>query len=225
METSIGNGPRPRIVVVIPTYQEASTIMATLSAVRAIGCVNEIVVVDDASPDGTGNLVERAAVVDERIILLRRAERLGYGSASLDGIREALLQGADFVVQMDADGAYSANDIWALLEGVPDSDSADRPVVVLGSRWAPGARREYWEPAPALINWVANAVTRRRWRLTYRDCTTGFRVLNRLAAELVVEQEDWPRDFRFACAVLVVLTRADAVVTEVPVRFRARTSA
>ncbi len=192
-----------------------------LERLLALGCVRRVVVVDDASPDGTGNIVERLAQDSPVLHLIRRPERSGVGGAMLDGIRFALEDHADIVVLMDADGSYRPDDLWALVDAVRSTD-AGRPGVALGSRWTVGAHREHWDPLPSVANWALNVSLRRRHGLRARDCSSGFRALNRQAATTIAAGDEWPPGFAFSVATLHELERRGAEVVEVPVRFRGR---
>ena len=105
-----------KCIVVIGTYNEAENIPSLLPEIIALGDQYEAIVIDDSSPDGTGELVEKLSFNQPRIHAVHRARRLGYGTAYLEGFRAALQMGADYVIQMDADYSHNPQDIPRLVE-------------------------------------------------------------------------------------------------------------
>lgn len=127
-----------RAIVVIPTYNEAESIAPTIAALLAAVPTASVLVVDDASPDGTGALVDRLAADDTRISVLHRTERDGLGHAYLAGFDLALEQGYQQIVEMDADGSHPASALPAMLAGLATHG------LVIGSRWTPGGSVADW---------------------------------------------------------------------------------
>ena len=157
-------------LVVIPTYNEAENVGAMIAAVTGVSADHSVLVVDDASPDGTARLAsEAAARSDGRVAVLRRERRLGLGSAYRDGLAQGLSlgrHGALFV--MDCDFSHDPSAIPALAARLSDT-----PMVV-GSRYVAGGRIEGWGPHRHLLSRLANACARALLRLPVRDCTSGF---------------------------------------------------
>ena len=163
-------------MVVVPTYQEAAGIRGFLEdlldhTVPSLvdGLLVEVLVVDDASPDGTGDLVAAHPEFGRRVRLLRRAGKDGLGNAYRAGIREALRAGADVVVQMDADGSHRPADLPALLRAVRGND------LVIGSRYVAGGSTLHWPRRRRALSRAANTYARRMLGLRTHDATAGFR--------------------------------------------------
>ena len=160
------------IVVVLPTYNEADNLAAMADALWALPLPTlEILVVDDASPDGTGRLAdELAAAHPDRMSVIHRPDKLGLGTAYKRGFRLALESGADVVVQMDADFSHSPSYLPGFIAQLEDYD------VVVGSRYVPqGKLDERWETERVLLSTWANAYARRLLGSRAKDATAGFK--------------------------------------------------
>ncbi|MHC8496698.1 MAG: glycosyltransferase, partial [Actinomycetes bacterium] len=121
-----------RTLVIIPTYNERESLPRIISAVRAVAPEIEILVADDASPDGTGHIADEIAAGDRSVHVLHRRGKEGLGAAYLAGFAWALERDYEVIVEMDADGSHRAEDLPLLLAALHDAD------LVLGSRWVPG---------------------------------------------------------------------------------------
>ena len=143
-----------RALVVLPTYNEAENVLAITRAVLAVDATLEVLVVDDASPDGTGDLVERERAQEPRLALLRRAGKLGLGTAYLAGFRFGLERGYDFVLTMDCDGSHHPRYLPALLAALKDHD------MVIGSRYVPGGGIANWPWSRRALSSFANLYAR-----------------------------------------------------------------
>lgn len=159
------------VTVVLPTYNEADNLEAITGALLALPLATRILVVDDASPDGTGALADQlAARQPDRMDVIHRGGKLGLGTAYLQGFRQALAAGADVVVQMDADFSHSPSYLPGFVERLRDYD------VVVGSRYvAEGRLDEHWERGRVWLSAWANLYA--RWLLGIRvhDATAGFK--------------------------------------------------
>jgi len=168
-----------KIIVVVPTYNEADNLVALVEALFALSLPDlEVVVVDDNSPDGTGALADRLSEAHAgRLSVLHRPKKRGLGTAYLEGFRWALAEarGAQAVVQMDADFSHSPDYIPALVERLREYD------VVVGSRYVAGGRLDKrWGPWRYLLSWWANSVyTRLMLGLRVHDATAGFKAWRR----------------------------------------------
>lgn len=165
-----------QLTIVIPTYNEADNIAALVEALWALPLPGlRLLVVDDGSPDGTGDIVEALrAPAGSRIELIRRPGKLGLGSAYITGFRAALAAGAQAVGQMDADFSHSPLYLPGFLEALEDADA------VLGSRYVPGGRLdERWGLGRVLLSWFGNVYARTILGLRVRDATGGFRLWRR----------------------------------------------
>ncbi|MER7556559.1 polyprenol monophosphomannose synthase [Nocardioides sp. NPDC126508] len=163
-----------RCVIIVPTYNEAATLPALLSALEAVRAVPahtrvDVLVVDDNSPDGTATVVRRHEGFGDWLTLLDRPGKEGLGAAYRAGFATALAAGYDAVVQIDADGSHPAAEIPAMLELLRTHD------LVLGSRYVPGGATENWPLRRQALSWCANAYARGLLGLRTRDTTAGFR--------------------------------------------------
>ncbi len=166
-----------RGIVVIPTYNEASNIELLVDRVRGSVPSLDILVVDDNSPDGTGDIVEEIMAHDKQIQVLHRAEKSGLGTAYLAGFAWALDRGYDVIIEMDADGSHLPEQLPRLLHAVTDAD------LVLGSRWVPGGRVVNWPTRRELLSRGANTYTRLALGVQVHDATGGYRAFRRETLE------------------------------------------
>ena len=132
-----------RVLVVIPTYNELGSLPLTLDRLRAAVPTADVLVVDDGSPDGTGELADSRAAADSSIQVMHRTEKRGLGPAYLAGFSWALEHGYEVIVEMDADGSHRAVDLPAILDRI-DADPSHSADLVLGSRWIPGGHVQNW---------------------------------------------------------------------------------
>ena len=127
-----------RVLVVIPTYNEAENLESLVARLRAAVPEADVLVVDDGSPDGTGEIADRLAAADPSVHVLHRTEKAGLGAAYIAGFRRALAEGYDAVVEMDADGSHAPEELPRLLTALREAD------LVIGSRWVPGGQIRNW---------------------------------------------------------------------------------
>ncbi|MEZ5116724.1 MAG: polyprenol monophosphomannose synthase [Candidatus Nanopelagicales bacterium] len=161
--------PVRRPLVVIPTYNErdnlATIVRRTLEAEPRV----DVLVADDNSPDGTGDLADAIAAEEPRVHVMHRLGKEGLGAAYLAGFAWALEHGYDAVVEMDADGSHQPEQLPLLLAALADAD------LVLGSRWVPGGRVENWPRTREILSRGGNLYTRLVLDVPMRDATGGFR--------------------------------------------------
>ncbi|MFC0707552.1 polyprenol monophosphomannose synthase [Cellulomonas uda] len=209
----------PRVLVVVPTYNEKESIPGALARLLEHVPGADVLVVDDASPDGTGPLVEqiaadeRAAGVARTVTVLHRSGKQGLGAAYVAGFGWALERDYDVVVEMDADGSHRAQDLPALLAAVPDAD------LVLGSRWVPGGEVVNWPKNREVLSRGANTYTRLLLGIPVHDATGGFRAYR---ADLLRELQlvdVASRGYCFQIDMTLRSLRAGARVVEVPITF------
>jgi dolichol-phosphate mannosyltransferase len=172
-----------RPLVIVPTYNERGNITALTEALLAIEHL-KILIVDDASPDGTGQLADRLAATSQgRLWVLHRSGRRGLGLSYLDGMRAALGTDATHICQMDADLSHDPADVPRLLAAVADADLA------IGSRYVSGGAVRNWPRRRRVLSAGANWYVRTVTGLQIRDCTSGFRCWRReLLAQLPLER-------------------------------------
>jgi len=162
-----------RIIAVIPTYNEIENLPLLLPQVLQQDPRLEILVVDDNSPDGTGQRAQEMAASEPRIHVLHRESKQGLGVAYRAGLRQALDLGADFVVQMDCDFSHPPESLRTMLEEIEDHD------VVLGSRYLNGVTVVNWPIERILISYFGNWYARHVTGLPITDATGGFRCIRR----------------------------------------------
>ncbi len=159
-----------RVLVVIPTYQERDNIAAIIGRTRTAAPDVDILVADDASPDGTGKIADELAAGDAAVHVLHREAKEGLGSAYVAGFRWAAEHGYGAVVEMDADGSHQPEQLPALLAALEEAD------VVLGSRWVDGGAVHNWPATRMALSRAGNVYARLVLRLPLHDATGGFRV-------------------------------------------------
>lgn len=159
-------------LVVLPTYNEAESIRGVLARIRVAVPDADVLVVDDASPDGTGAIADELAAADPGVSVLHRPGKAGLGAAYLAGFAIALERGYRFVVEIDADGSHDPAELPAML-GLAEREGAD---LVIGSRWVPGGAVVNWPWLRRAISRGGNAYARWMLRSRVQDLTAGFRV-------------------------------------------------
>jgi dolichol-phosphate mannosyltransferase len=164
--------PAVRAVVIMPTYDEVENLESAVDAIHAAAPELHILVVDDDSPDGTGELADRLAASDPLVTVLHHGGRAGLGAAYLAGFGAALAGGFDILIEMDADGSHPATALPALIARLEAPDHAD---MVIGSRRVPGGGFVDWPAARRLLSRAGNLYARLALRIRVMDATAGFR--------------------------------------------------
>ncbi len=208
-----------RVLVIVPTYDEALTLPAAVASVLDAAPQAHVLVVDDASPDGTGRVADGLAADDPRVAVLHRTGPRGLGRAYLDGFDWALAHGYDLVLEMDADGSHPADHIPALVAPFADDP---RLGAVIGSRWVPGGEVADWSWHRRLLSRAANSYARVALRLPVRDLTAGFRAYRAAALADVPREGIVSRGYCFQIDMTVRVADAGWAVAEVPITFRDR---
>lgn len=211
---TVDNG-RPAMppAVIVPTYDEADNIARLVAAVRALPGDVHAIVVDDASPDGTGDIVDAIARRDPGVRLLRRPAKLGLGTAHLAGFRLALDAGFDPVLTMDADFSHDPARIPDLLARAAEAD------LVIGSRYVAGGGTRDCPLGRRLLSRTANRVARTALGLAAADCTAGFRCYRRPVVEMLLDTPIVANGYSFLVEVLVRVQDRGFRVSEVPILF------
>ena len=202
-----------RVIVVIPTYNEAENLPLLVPRVLEQDPRIEILVVDDASPDGTGKLADELAAGSQRVHVLHRALKEGLGAAYRAGFRRALELGADAVVQMDADFSHPPETLPELLRGLESHD------VVLGSRYLDGITVVNWPIERILISYFGNWYARKVTGLRVSDTTGGFRCMRRAALEAIHFERIRADGYSFQIELNYRFQRMGARVQEIPFFF------
>lgn len=169
------------VVAVIPTYNEKDNIGEVIEAILGLRLRYDlkVLVVDDNSPDGTSEIVQKWARQDERVELLLRKKRRGRGAAGIDGFRRALALGADFVVEMDGDLSHQPCYITQLVDACQIYD------LVLGSRFVHGGKDANRSPLRKFITFFVRNFIRSRFGISVRDASSGYRCFRRKVLEAV----------------------------------------
>jgi dolichol-phosphate mannosyltransferase len=183
--------------------------------VRARGY--DVLVVDDASPDGTGRLADELAARDERISVLHRTGKLGLGSAYVAAFTVALERGYDLVVEMDADGSHLVAHLDAIVAAAAACDG-----LAVGSRYVPGGSVIGWGPARRFLSWGANVYCRMVLGVHTRDTTSGYRCYSRRVVEAVGLDRVLSEGYSFQIEMVYRASRLGFPVVEVPIRFEDR---
>jgi dolichol-phosphate mannosyltransferase len=204
----------PRVLIVTPTFNERDNLAEFVAAVRAVAPSADILVVDDASPDGTGQLADQLAAADPGIAVLHRPGKLGLGTAYVDGFRHALAHGHDVVFEMDADLSHAPSYIPAFLAAV--AGGAD---VVLGSRNVPGGGVEGWGVGRHVLSKGGSLYARAILGVGVRDLTTGFKAYTRRAIEAIDPETLRSNGYSFQIETTDRALRKGMRVEEVPIVF------
>ncbi|GAA2759572.1 glycosyltransferase [Actinopolymorpha rutila] len=204
------------ILVVLPTYNEARNLERTVGRVRRAVPAADILVTDDASPDGTGQIADRLAAEDPQVHVLHRAAKEGLGTAYKESFAWGLARGYDVLCEMDADGSHQPEELAKLLAGLADAD------LVIGSRWVPGGRVENWSQSRELLSRGANRYAQLALGVPLRDATAGFRAFRRATLEGVGLDDVASLGYCFQIDLAWRALQAGFRVTEVPIVFRER---
>lgn len=173
----------PSLVVVIPTYNERDNLVSITTRIRNAVPAGDILVVDDNSPDGTGQLADQLAAEDPRVQVMHRAGKAGLGAAYLAGFDWALQQGYDVVVQMDADGSHPPESLPGMLTRLAEAE------LVIGSRYVSGGAVVNWPKHRQALSRGGNLYSRLALGVRVRDITAGYRMFRReVLAELALDQ-------------------------------------
>jgi dolichol-phosphate mannosyltransferase len=208
-----------RTLVIIPTYNERENIERLVPAVLAQDERFDVLVVDDGSPDGTGQLARSMAARSHRVNLLQRTAKQGLGVAYLAGFRRALSWGYHTIVEMDADFSHSPADLPRLVAPVRDG-AAD---LALGSRWAPGGGTRGWPLRRQLLSRGGSLYARTILGVAVSDLTGGFKCFSRRALHAVDLEGVRSNGYSFQIELTYRAIRAGMRVVEVPIVFSERT--
>jgi dolichol-phosphate mannosyltransferase len=204
----------PDVWVILPTYNEAENLERIVGAVlEQLPESRRVLVVDDSSPDGTGEIADRLAEADESVAVLHRPRKEGLGPAYLAGFRIALDGGAERVVEMDADFSHDPTDLPRLVEATDNADLA------IGSRYVPGGGVTDWGPMRRFISRGGSAYARIALGLPVRDLTGGFKCFRRRVLETVDLAAIDSRGYAFQIETTYRTLRAGFRVKEVPITF------
>jgi len=202
-----------RIVIVMPTYNERQNLESIAGRVRAALPEADLLVVDDNSPDGTGDLADKLAETDPHVQVMHRTDKAGLGKAYIAGFGWALERGYDVIIEMDADGSHQPEHLPSLVAALNGADLS------IGSRWVPGGKVVNWPKTREALSRAANIYTRIMLGLGVRDATAGFRAYR--AATLRTISLDQVESTGYCFQIDLTLRVADAGlrIVEVPITF------
>jgi dolichol-phosphate mannosyltransferase len=207
----------PRVWVILPTYNEAANLEPLVKAVRErLPESRRVLIVDDNSPDGTGEIADRLAAEYDDVAVLHRMVKEGLGPAYIAGFREALAGGAELVIEMDADFSHDPSYLPQLLRAVGEAD------LVIGSRYVPGGGVTDWGPVRRFISRGGSAYARTALGINIRDLTGGFKCLRREVLEGIELDSIDSLGYAFQVEVTFRAIQAGFRVVEIPIVFRDR---
>ncbi len=197
----------------MPTYNERQNLEIIAGRIREAVPDADVLVVDDNSPDGTGDLADKLAEVDPRVQVLHRTEKAGLGRAYVAGFTKALAEGYDLIVEMDADGSHRPEDLPRLLAAEAGADA------VIGSRYVPGGTVVNWPASRQLLSKGANLYTRLMLGVRVKDATGGFRVYRAATLRRIGLDGIQSAGYCFQVDMTLRVLQAGLRITEVPITF------
>ncbi|WOP18218.1 glycosyltransferase [Raineyella sp. LH-20] len=209
-------GSERRVLVCIPTYNEAQNIESIVGRLRAAVSSADVVVVDDNSPDGTGDIADRMAAADARIHVLHRKGKEGLAAAYVAAFRWGLEQGFDVLVEMDADGSHRPEELPLLLAALERAD------MVKGSRWVPGGRVVNWPKSREYLSRAGNLYTRILLGVRVRDITGGYNVFRAQTLRDIGLDNIAAAGYFFQTDMTINTIESGHSVVEVPITFEER---
>ena len=202
-----------RVIMVIPTYNEAANLGWIVGRLRRAEPEVDILVVDDSSPDGTGDLADEIAAADSQVHVLHRTVKNGLGAAYLEGFAWALDHDYDVVGEMDADGSHQPEELGRLLTALRNAD------LVIGSRYVRGGSVVNWPLSRQALSRGGNLYVRMLLGIGIRDATAGYRVFRRETLEKIDLASVESAGYVFQTDLATRTVRAGLVVKEVPIEF------
>ena len=212
-DRSASQHPLGRVVMVMPTYNEADNLAWIVGRLRDAQPDVDLLVVDDNSPDGTGKIAEELAAADDAVHVLHRAGKGGLGAAYRHGFQVALDEGYDVIGEMDADGSHQPEQLHILLDALLEAD------LVIGARWVPGGSVVNWPFRRQLLSRGGNLYVRLLLGLKVHDATAGFRLFRRAALEAIDLSSVESTGYVFQTDMVTRCLRLGLRVREVPIEF------
>ncbi len=209
-----------RALVTVPTYNECKNITELVE--QTMRCNDnpnlsiDLVIVDDNSPDGTGQIADGIAMKNKRVHVIRRSGKLGIGSAHLEGLKFGLKNGYDYLITMDADFSHNPKYIPRLIVFMDDQD------VVIGSRYIPGGGVENCKLSRKIVSKLANTYIKTMLGFNVMDCTAGFRCYRRELLEKLDLNKYYAPGYSSLVEMLYRCKRVDAKIGEIPINFKNR---
>ncbi len=205
-----------RPFIVIPTYDEAKNIEKLIGQILSLQPTFNIIVVDDNSPDGTGEIVSNLKKGEDRVHLIRRLAKLGLGTAYIEGFKLALSKGADLIFEMDADLSHDPLYLQGFLDNAPKSD------LIIGSRYINGVRVEGWSFSRLMVSKVSNIFVSRIMVKALWDFTSGFRCYHRHVLETIDLEKIHSDGYAFQIEMVHLTYKHGFKILEIPILFKER---
>lgn len=208
----------PAVQVIVPTYNEKENITALVELLLTLPVVPDVIIVDDNSPDGTGDIADQlAAAYPGRVHVIHRAGKLGLGTAYITGFKYALAEGSDLIVTMDADFSHHPRYIPAMVAEIMHGYD-----LVIGSRYVPGGGAVECTLPRKVLSWGANAIARVMLNLQAHDTTAGFRCYRREVLASIPLDGIFSSGYSFLIEMLYKVQQGGWRVGEVPIIFENR---
>lgn len=205
-----------KTLIIIPTYNELENLPPLVKEIFSNAPATDILVVDDNSPDGTGELAEKMSTEDSRIHVLHRSGKLGLGTAYLAGFKYAIDQRYDAAFEMDADFSHDPRHLPDFLAKIEQAD------LVIGSRYIPGGSTPNWSLGRRFISGGGNVYARTLLRLPIRDCTAGFRCYRREVLESIELDKIHSQGYGFQVEMAYRVYKLGFKIVETPIVFMDR---
>jgi dolichol-phosphate mannosyltransferase len=202
-----------KTLVILPTYNERESLPVQLAGVRKFAPNVDVLIVDDNSPDGTGEWADSQAVADAHVNVLHRRGKAGLGVAYRAGFAWGLERGYEILVEMDADGSHQARQLPDLLAKAGEWD------LVIGSRWVPGGTVVNWQTSRKMLSVWANRYVRLALGIRVKDATAGYRAYTAATLRAIDLDDVDSQGYGFQVDMTLRAIREGATVTEVPIEF------
>lgn len=209
----MGKDNKMKTLVIIPTYNELDNIQKLVPYILEKYPELDILIVDDNSPDGTADFVEKLSRTDSRVKLIKRAKKMGLGTAYVEGFKYMLSNGYDAVIQMDADYSHDPKEIKNFLKKIKDYD------LVLGSRYINGVRVINWPIRRLLLSYFANLYTRIITGMPIKDATGGFKCFRREVLEAIDLDNINSNGYSFQIEMNFLAWKKKFKIAEIPIIF------
>ncbi|GHO45033.1 polyprenol monophosphomannose synthase [Ktedonospora formicarum] len=205
-----------KTLIIIPTYNEYDNLRPLLDAIYSYVPQTHILVVDDNSPDGTGQLADQISAEDPRLHVLHRAGKLGLGTAYIAGFKYAIEHEYDAAFEMDADFSHDPKYLPNFLKEIEDAD------LVIGSRYIPGGSTPNWSLSRRLISGCGNVFARFMLGIPVQDCTAGYRCYRRRVLETINLDTIESQGYAFQVELAYRVMKHGFKIVETPITFMDR---
>jgi dolichol-phosphate mannosyltransferase len=210
--------PKEKSLVIIPTFNEIDNIEKVLNALINLKIPNlNILVVDDNSPDGTADLVEKYAKIHTQVSMIKRAAKMGLGTAYITGFKYAIENKYDYIFEMDADSSHDPDEIPNFLKAIEQAD------LIIGSRYVTGVNVINWPLSRLFISVMANKYSQIITGMPIHDCTSGFKCFKRQVLQAIPLDEISSSGYSFQIEMNFKAWKRDFVIKEIPIIFYDRT--